>query len=141
MTGTSYRVPIKPMPPGSDGKNLRILESMPVRSASPSPANGTTFRPGPAPSPCGARPGRATTVARVEVTIDVGATWIRADLMPTRNRYDWIRWTANVACPPTVITRSGPRHGLEWPDAFRAANWNPKGYGGNAMHRVAVLVG
>jgi sulfite oxidase len=22
-----------------------------------------------------------------------------------------------------------------------AANWNPQGYGGNAMHRVAILVG
>ena len=43
MTGTSYRVAIKPMLPGgkADEANFKILESMPVRSIITSPANGT----------------------------------------------------------------------------------------------------
>ena len=49
MTGTRDRVAIKPMLPGGkvDEANLKILESMPVRSIVTSPANGT--RPAPAP--------------------------------------------------------------------------------------------
>ena len=42
MGGTSYRVPVKPIVPGSndDGKTFRDLESMPVRSIITNPANG-----------------------------------------------------------------------------------------------------
>ena len=42
MTEFSYRVPINPMIPGDKGdpKNMRILESMPVRSIITSPENG-----------------------------------------------------------------------------------------------------
>ena len=42
MTGTSYRVAIKPMVPGgkADDSNFRILESMPVRWIITNPSNG-----------------------------------------------------------------------------------------------------
>ena len=48
MTGTSYRVPNKPMVPGgkADEKDFRILESMPVRSIITAPANGTRLPAG-----------------------------------------------------------------------------------------------
>ena len=40
MSGTSYRLAIKPMVPGDkpDPKNFKILESMPVRSIITNPA-------------------------------------------------------------------------------------------------------
>ena len=43
MKGTSYRVPVVPIVPGTDhkGEGFRILESMPVKSLITSPADGT----------------------------------------------------------------------------------------------------
>ena len=48
MGGTSYRVAIKPMVPGGkvDPKNLKDLESMPVRSIITSPADGAKIAAG-----------------------------------------------------------------------------------------------
>ena len=48
MGGTSYRVPVNPIVPGSndDGKSFRDLTSMPVRSIITSPANGTRLPAG-----------------------------------------------------------------------------------------------
>jgi DMSO/TMAO reductase YedYZ molybdopterin-dependent catalytic subunit len=146
MTGTSYRVPIKPMIPGgkADDSNFRILESMPVRGIITNPANGTRL-------PAGARTvalrGAAWDgdfgVSRVDVSNDFGATWTQARMEPTRNRYDWNRWTASVALPADGYyefwVRATDAQGRMQPHV--AGNWNPQGYGGNAMHRIAVLVG
>jgi hypothetical protein len=38
-----------------------------------------------------------------------------------------------------IWTRATDSNGKMQPPV--AYNWNPQGYGGNAMHRVAVLVG
>jgi DMSO/TMAO reductase YedYZ molybdopterin-dependent catalytic subunit len=146
MTGTSYRVPNRPMIPGgkADEKDFRILESMPVRSIVTSPANGGRL-------PAGAREvtvrGAAWAgdlgVARVDVSVDFGATWTPATLEATRNRYDWNRWTAALKLPSDgyyeIWTRATDSQGRAQPHV--AGAWNPQGYGGNPMHRVAVLVG
>ena len=52
MGGTSYRVPVTPIVPGStnDRKTLRDLESMPVRGIVTNPANGTKRPAGTLPS-------------------------------------------------------------------------------------------
>ncbi|MBX9933040.1 MAG: molybdopterin-dependent oxidoreductase [Methylobacterium sp.] len=146
MTGTSYRVPNKPMVPGgkADEADFRILESMPVRSIVTSPANGARL---PAGSRAVAMRGAAwagdLTVSRVDVSIDFGATWIPTQLAPTRNRYDWSRWSVSVPLPSDgyyeLWVRATDSAGKAQPHV--AANWNPQGYGGNALHRVAVLVG
>jgi DMSO/TMAO reductase YedYZ molybdopterin-dependent catalytic subunit len=145
MTGTSYRVAIKPMIPGSeaDDSNFRILESMPVRSIITAPANGTTL-------PAGTRSiairGAAWNgdhgVAAVHVSIDFGATWQEVNLQEQRNRYDWRRWTAALPLPEDgyyeLWSRATDETGVMQPHI--AGNWNPSGYGGNPMHRVAVLI-
>jgi sulfite oxidase len=81
-------------------------------------------------------------VERVEVSGD-GANWQRAELRAPRNRYDWQRWTASVPLPSsgsTVIrVRATDENGLTQPE--HPTLWNPGGYGGNAIHRVAVWVG
>ncbi|GJD37561.1 hypothetical protein FMGBMHLM_4496 [Methylobacterium aerolatum] len=146
MTGTAYRVPNKPMVPGgkADERDFRILESMPVRSIVTAPANGARL---PAGSREVAMRGAAwagdLTVARVDVSIDFGATWIATQLAPTRNRYDWSRWSASVPLPSDgyyeLWVRATDSAGKAQPHV--AGNWNPQGYGGNALHRVAVLVG
>ncbi|MFL5441259.1 MAG: sulfite oxidase [Myxococcales bacterium] len=146
MTGTSYRVPINPMVPGGkpDEKNFRILESMPVRSIITNPAIGTKL---PAGTRSVALRGAAwagdLTVARVDVSIDYGQTWSETTLVPVRNRYDWNRWTAAVTLPSDgyfeIWARAMDSRGRMQPPV--APNWNPQGYGGNTMQRVAILVG
>jgi sulfite oxidase len=145
MGGTSYRVTINPMIPGDkpDEKNFRDLESMPVRAIITSPMNGTSF-----PSNVrevklrGAAWAGDLTVRRVDVSIDFGASWTPAQLSPPKNPYDWQRWTATVKLPSAgyyeIWTRATDSRGLMQPHI--AGNWNPQGYGGNPMHRVAIRV-
>jgi DMSO/TMAO reductase YedYZ molybdopterin-dependent catalytic subunit len=145
MGGFSYRVAIKPMVPGDkpDPKNFRILESMPVRSIITSPANGTKL-------PAGTKEVKLRgtawagdlTVRQVDVSTDFGATWTRARLEKPKNKYDWQRWTASVKLPSDgyyeIWTRGTDSKGAMQP--HQAGFWNPQGYGGNPMHRIAVLV-
>jgi DMSO/TMAO reductase YedYZ molybdopterin-dependent catalytic subunit len=145
MTGTSYRVPIRPMVPGAeaDEGNFRILESMPVRSIITAPANGATL-------PAGTRSldlrGAAWDgdhgIRAVDVSLDFGASWQPASLAEPRNRYDWRRWTARVALPQDgyyeIWSRATDETGTMQPHI--AGNWNPSGYGGNPMHRIALLI-
>jgi DMSO/TMAO reductase YedYZ molybdopterin-dependent catalytic subunit len=146
MTGTSYRVPNTPMIPGGkvDEKDFRILESMPVRSIITSPANGTKLPANTREVQLrGAAWAGDLTVSRVDVSTDAGQTWTQVDLQPARNRYDWNRWTGTVKLPSDgyfeIWTRATDSNGRMQPPV--ATNWNPQGYGGNAMHRIAVLVG
>lgn len=145
MTGTSYRVPIKPMIPGdkADPKNFRILESMPVRSIITNIANGTEL-------PVGTRSidlrGHAWagehTIREVHVSADYGRTWQKAKLDNPVNKYAWQRWTVQIKVPTEgyyelwakATDSTGQSQG------HAPGNWNPQGYGGNVMHRVAVLV-
>jgi DMSO/TMAO reductase YedYZ molybdopterin-dependent catalytic subunit len=146
MTEFSYRVPIKPMVPGDKGdpKNFRILESMPVRSIITSPMNGTKLASGSREIKLrGASWAGDDTVRRVDLSIDFGATWQKATLGKPRNKYDWQRWTANLKLPSDgyfeIWSRAIDSRGRMQPHL--AGFWNPQGYGGNAMHRIAVLVG
>ncbi len=146
MTGTSYRVPIRPMIPGAEAEegNFRILESMPVRSIISSPANGTTLPEGTRSlSLRGAAWNGDHGIDAVHVSVDFGATWHAVTLADPRNRFDWRRWTAEVEVPSDgyyeVWSRATDSEGTAQPHI--AGNWNPQGYGGNPMHRVAVLIG
>lgn len=145
MTGTSYRVPTVPIVPGSEskGEGFRILESMPVRSIVTNPADGTRL-------PAGTREiaarGHAWAgdleVAEVWTSIDFGATWQKAELDRPVNRHAWQNWRQTVKLPThgyyELWVRAVDSKGVSQP--FMAGNWNPQGYGGNAYHRVALLV-
>ena len=145
MTGTSYRLPATPMIPGQepDGVEFVIMESMPIRSIVSSPANGTTLPAGTRQLDLrGAAWNGDTGVAAVHVSKDFGATWEEVDLAVPLNRYDWRRWTASVELPADgyyeIWVRATGEDGVAQPHI--AGNWNPQGYGGNPMHRIAVLV-
>ena len=146
MGSTSYRVAIKPMVPGDkpDEKNFRDLESMPVRSIISNPANGTKLPAGTKEIKLrGAAWAGDLAVKAVDVSTDFGATWHKANLDKPKNKYDWNRWTATVKLPSDgyyeIWTRGTDSKGVAQPHI--AGFWNPQGYGGNPMHRVAVLVG
>lgn len=146
MTEFAYRVPIKPMIPGAKGdpKNFRILESMPIRSIITSPANGDKIAAGTKEIKLrGAAWAGDLTVDHVDVSADFGATWTRVKLSKPKNKYDWQRWTTTVKLPTDgyyeIWARGTDSKGIMQPHI--AGFWNPQGYGGNAMHRIAVLVG
>jgi len=146
MTELSYRVAVKPMVPGEKGdpKNFRILESMPVRSIITAPANGTKIAAGTKELKLrGAAWAGDLTVKQVDISADFGATWQKTTLAKPKNKFDWQRWTATVKLPSDgyyeIWTRATDEKGTMQP--HQAGFWNPQGYGGNAMHRIAVLVG
>ena len=146
MGGTSYRVAIKPMVPGDkpDEKNFRDLESMPVRSIITNPANGAKLASGTRDVALrGAAWAGDNVVEAVDISIDYGSSWKPAKITPPRNRYDWQRWTATAKLPGDgyyeIWVRAADNRGNRQPHT--TGNWNPQGYGGNAMHRIAVLVG
>jgi sulfite oxidase len=146
MTEFSYRVAIKPMVPGDKGdpKNFRILESMPVRSIITNPANGTKLAAGTKELKLrGASWAGDLTVKQVDVSTNFGATWQRTKLDKPKNKFDWQRWTATIKLPSDgyyeIWTRATDSRNVMQPHL--AGFWNPQGYGGNAMHRIAVLVG
>jgi DMSO/TMAO reductase YedYZ molybdopterin-dependent catalytic subunit len=146
MGGTSYRVPVRPIVPGSrnDGREFRDLESMPVRSVLTNLAHGAKL-------PAGTRQldvrGQAwagdRTVRAVHVSVDFGATWEEMRVEQPVNRHAWQRWSGHMALPADgyyeVWYRATDSEGLMQPHV--AANWNPQGYGGNPISRVAILVG
>ena len=59
-----------------------------------------------------------------------------------RNKYAWQRWRTKIRLPSEgyyeIWARATDADGRAQPAV--AGNWNPQGYGGNPMHRVAVLV-
>ena len=146
MTEFAYRIAIKPMVPGDKGdpKNFKILESMPVRSIITNPANGAKIAAGTKELKLrGASWAGDLTVKQVDVSLDFGASWQKANLGKPKNKYDWQRWTATVKLPSDgyfeIWARATDSKGAMQP--HQAGFWNPQGYGGNAMHRIAVLVG
>jgi DMSO/TMAO reductase YedYZ molybdopterin-dependent catalytic subunit len=146
MTGNSYRVTINPMIPGakSDPKNMRVLESMPVRSIITSPSNGTKLAAGTREIKLrGASWAGDLAVKQVDVSIDFGQTWQRTALSQPKNKFDWQRWTASVKLPSDgyyeIWSRATDASGKMQPHV--APFWNPSGYGANPFHRIAVLIG
>jgi len=144
MTGTSYRVPSYPVAPGEKvpSKAFHIIEEMPVKSLITSPASGVTL-------PRGTRSlavrGHAWSgdqaIRQVDVSVDFGASWTKANLEPAPNTHSWQSWSAAVLLPShgyyEVWARATDTLGRMQPFALA---WNPKGYLNNAMHRIALRV-
>jgi DMSO/TMAO reductase YedYZ molybdopterin-dependent catalytic subunit len=145
MGAFSYRVAIKPMVPGDKGDpaNFKDLESMPVRSIITNPADGTKLAAGTRELKLrGAAWAGDYTVRQVDLSLDYGATWHKAQLQKQKNAYDWQRWTAALKLPSDgyfeVWTRATDSRGVTQPHV--AGFWNPQGYGGNPWHRIRLLV-
>jgi len=146
MGGTSYRMPRTPIVPGSEnnGASFADMASMPVRSILSSHAHGTRVATGTrALDLRGAAWAGDLTVRAQHVSVDFGATWQEMTLAAPANRYAWQRWQGRVTLPSDgyfeIWYRATDSQGRMQPHA--PENWNPQGYGANAISRVAVLVG
>lgn len=142
MTGSAYRVPDYPVAPGEKVPKsaMGIIEAMPVKSLITTPKTGLTVTDGTL-NVAGHAWAGDDTVARVDVSIDFGATWRKADLKSPHNPYAWQRWSANLTFPEKgyyeVWARATDDRGISQPFAIA---WNPKGYLNNSMHRISVRV-
>lgn len=142
MTGTSYRVPRYPVEPGQKvpKSDFEIIHAMPVKSLITTPKTQIEMS-GRSLSIGGHAWAGDSTVTRVDLSIDFGATWIQADLAAPHNPYAWQRFGADVSFPMAgyyeVWARATDSEGRSQPFAIA---WNPKGYLNNSMHRISVYV-
>ncbi|MCG8598074.1 MAG: sulfite oxidase [Kiloniellales bacterium] len=140
MTGTSYRVPNRPVEPGEkvDKKDFVIINAMPVKSLITSPVTGHETSNGKVAVRGHAWAGD-DKVERVDLSVDFGATWIGAELEDPVNPYAWQTFRAEIDLPQKgyyeVWARATSDKGVAQPHAIA---WNPKGYLNNSMHRIAV---
>jgi DMSO/TMAO reductase YedYZ molybdopterin-dependent catalytic subunit len=144
MTGTSYRVPNRPVEPGEkvDKKDFDIINAMPVKSLITYPQSGFQHPAGEALPLHGHAWTGDNRVERLEVSIDFGRTWTRAGLQPPANRLAWQNWDLDLTFPEAgyyeVWARAADANGDVQPVVL--PGWNPRGYLNNACHRVAVYV-
>ena len=143
MSGYSYRVPSYPVVPGNKPANrdMEIATSWIVKSLITAPQSGAEVKSGVPVTVGGHAWAGENEVAKVEISEDYGVRWQEARLTSPANRYAWYNWETELAL--------GNREYYEiWARAFDDKGnaqpfrqpWNPKGYLGNVIHRVPVVV-
>ncbi|MCY4356072.1 MAG: sulfite oxidase [Gammaproteobacteria bacterium] len=142
MSAPSYSVPIVPVAPGSriPGDDMRIIESMPVKSLVTFPRSGISHDFRQRMTVRGHAWAGDNQVSAVFLSIDFGATWLPTALATAANRLAWQRWESWVQFPETgyyeVWARAVDERGVSQP--MVVPGWNPRGYLNNACHRIAV---
>ncbi|AKP49935.1 sulfite oxidase [Cyclobacterium amurskyense] len=144
MAAPSYSIPKLPVEPGAEVKNedMKIIESMPVKSLVSYPKSGAIIKPNQALEIRGHAWTGAEHITKVEYSIDFGATWHACNLEKAANRYSWQHFKAKINFPQEgyyeVWAKATDNTGLSQP--MVTPGWNPKGYLNNACHRIAIKV-
>ena len=142
MTGKSYKVPILPIKPGEkvDISDLKIIESMPVKSLITFPKTGLQHTSHNLNIRGHAWAGDKQ-VKEVRISIDYGATWIKANLSNPVNKYAWQNWDLNLNFPSKgyfeIWSRAIDENNISQPFDI---SWNPKGYLNNSVHRIYINI-
>ncbi len=143
MTGYSYRLPAYPVAPGTEvpEENMVIMTEMPVKSLITFPKSGDETPAGQSAEVRGHAWAGSGDIASVDVSIDFGQTWIAATLEPAKNKFAWQRFRADLTLPETgyyeVWARATDMNGVAQPPVV--PGWNPRGYGNNMQHRIALI--
>jgi sulfite oxidase len=144
MTGTAYRIPCNPVAPGEKVKDedMCIIESMPVKSLITYPKSGAMIKKQQKLNIRGHAWAGELEVAKMEYSIDFGATWVTCSLEKPLNRLAWQHFSASIEFPKKgyyeVWARATDAQGVSQP--MLLPGWNPKGYLNNACHRIAIKV-
>ena len=142
MTGKSYKVPILPIKPGEkvDISDLKVIESMPIKSLITFPKTGlqhTSYNL----NIRGHAWAGDKQVKEVRISIDYGATWIKANLSNPVNKYAWQNWGLNLNFPSKgyfeIWSRAIDENNISQPFDI---SWNPKGYLNNSVHRIYINI-
>jgi sulfite oxidase len=107
-----------------------------------SPADGATIPAGPVEVRGYAFAGGERYVARVDVSLDRGASWSQAELLDDLGPWAWRQWRITVDLAPgdhEILVRAWDSSAATQPED-EAALWNPKGYVNNARTRIRVRV-
>ncbi len=143
MGGYSYRIPSYPVAPGTEvpEQDMEVLTDMPVKSLITFPQTGTQTPAGQATEVRGHAWAGSGDIASVDVSIDFGATWAAARLDPAKNKFAWQRFRADLTLPEAgyyeVWARATDMNGVAQPPVV--PGWNPRGYGNNMQHRIALI--
>lgn len=142
MGGHAYRVPKYPVAPGTKvpEEDMKIIESMPVKSIITHPKTGAVFSDRKAFTVRGHAWAGDLEVKAVEVSIDFGVSWKKCLLKAPKNRLAWQQWSTELMLPESgyyeIWARATDANGVAQP--MLLPGWNPKGYLNNASHRIAV---
>ena len=143
MSGYSYRVPSYPAVPGNKPvkQDMEIATSWVVKSLITIPESGVKVKSGTPVNVGGHAWAGENEVAKVEISEDYGVQWQEARLTSPANRYAWYNWESELVLGTRgyyeIWARAFDNKGDAQP--FRQP-WNPKGYLGNVIHRVPVVV-
>lgn len=144
MGGHSYRVPIFPVEPGTkvEDKDLKIIESMPVKSVITYPKTGAIIPDKQMLDVRGHAWAGDSEVSEMYVSIDFGSTWQKCNLAKPKNKFAWQQWSTKITFPIKgyyeVWAKAIDANGQSQPMVIPA--WNPGGYLNNSCHRIAVKV-
>ncbi len=142
MMGDSYRVPKYPVAPGAKvpDEDMKIIESMPVKSLITYPKSGAMFDAGRKLTLRGKAWAGELEVSEMEVSTDFGATWKKCELKKPANRLAWQEWSVEVSFQKIgyyeIWAKATDSEGTSQPMVI--PGWNPKGYLNNSCHRIAV---
>ncbi len=139
---TGYRYPTKRVAPGAavDPKDLAPLTGLVVKSLITRPLEGAVVPPGPV-TVAGFAWAGDRDIAKVDVSVDSGATWQPAKLTGQAVKYAWRRFeftfTATTQDTHTILSRATDSRGAVQPVV---PAWNPSGYLWNAPDQVRIEV-
>ncbi|NNE27647.1 MAG: sulfite oxidase [Saprospiraceae bacterium] len=144
MGGQSYRVPCKPVAPGSKvaDEDMCIIEQMPVKSLITYPKTGATIKLGDTLPIKGHAWAGERNVQTMALSIDFGKTWQPCNLTKAVNKFAWQHFEGKLKFPDKgyyeVWAKATDDKGESQP--MLLPGWNPRGYLNNACHRIAVKV-
>jgi sulfite oxidase len=137
-----YRLPNQPIKPGDAVKpeDTHPVTALSVKSVISGPSDGAILKPGHVTVHGAAWAGEAD-IAKVEVSIDGGASWTPAKLGHDQAHYAWRLWSCDwkpgKSGDYTILSRATDTQGRTQP---ATAVWNPSGYLYNAVDQVKVHV-
>ena len=138
---SGYRYPVRRVLPGAavDARDQAPLTGLAVKSLITRPLESAVVAPGPVEIAGFAWAGESR-IARVEVSLDAGASWTAARLTGPVHKYAWRRFEHRATLRDgvhTLLSRATDESGVTQP---MVPSWNPSGYLWNAPDRVDVTV-
>lgn len=141
-----YRTPRQPVEPGSefayDFDNSDANWRMRIKSTIFAPLDGEKVEAGDVEVRGVAWNDGEVKIDAVELSIDDGRTWRRAELERPDSPYAWYPWSTVIKLGSgrqRLLARAVDALGRTQP-LDGAIGWNPAGYGWNGVHRVEVEV-
>ena len=143
MSGYSYRIPAYPPVPGSKPpeKEMVIATSGVIKSLITKPKSKIVVKTGTPVKVKGHTWAGENKVNKVYISTNFGVRWRETRLIQPANRYAWYHWKTEIAFENRGYYEIWARAFDDKGDAQPFSQpWNPKGYLGNVIHRVPVLI-